>query len=158
MIVNCSISRNVNFCQLDCLSTNLRKTIFGENLLLMRKKILLTIIAATAFFQLPANISNMESLTEIDLSVHIINEGVIIGPSPKVPAWTPRISIEDHVLYFNSVHETYLLSIIDGSETTVYQTLVPDNVNTIPLPNTLSGTYGLMLSTPYYYYAGVVSL
>lgn len=100
----------------------------------------------------------MESLTEIDLSVHIINEGVIIGPPPKVPAWTPRISIEDHVLYFNSVHETYLLSIIDGSETTVYQTLVPDNVNTIPLPTTLSGTYGLMLSTPYYYYAGVVSL
>ena len=97
MIVNYSISRNVNFCQLDCLSTNLRKTIFGENLLLMRKKILLTIIAATAFFQLPANISNMESMTEIDLSGHIINEGVIIGPSPKVPAWTPRISIEDHV-------------------------------------------------------------
>ena len=124
----------------------------------MGKRILLTIIAATALFRLPANISNIESLTVIDLSVHIINEGVIIGPSPKVPAWTPRISIEDHVLYFNSVHETYLLSIIDGSETTVYQTLVPDNVNTIPLPNTLSGTYGLMLSTPYYYYAGVVSL
>ena len=124
----------------------------------MRKKILLTIIAAAALFRLPANISNMESLTEIDLSVHIINEGDLMGSSPKIPAWTPRISIEDHVLYFNSVHETYLLSIIDGSETVVYQTLIPDNVNTIPLPTSLSGTYGLMLSTPYYYYAGILSL
>jgi hypothetical protein len=34
----------------------------------------------------------MESMTEIDLSVHIINEGVIIGPAPKVPAWTPCIT------------------------------------------------------------------
>ena len=123
----------------------------------MRKRILLTIIAATALFRLPASISHLESLVEIELSVHIINEGVIMGPSPKVPAWAPSISIEDHVLYFNSVHETYLLSIIDGSETIVYQTLVADNVNTILLPTSLSGNYAIMLSTPYYYYAGIVS-
>lgn len=103
--------------------------------------------------------ANAQSVLDLDFSV-----GVVVktgaNPQPKSPALPPKApeaTLEDNVLTFTSAHDDYTLTLIDGDDEVVYQTVVPSTVSVVILPATLTGNYELQLDYGgnYYFYCDI---
>ncbi len=70
----------------------------------------------------------------------------------------PYVTYLDHTLYIWSQHGGYTLTLIDDSDTVVYQTYLPAGVQYAVLPATLSGSFTLILSDDTYMYIGTIGL
>ena len=95
---------------------------------------------------------------QITFSVSIIKNGGVINQMPKSPVEPPYVTLDDHTLYIWSQHSGFTLTLIDDSDTVVYQTYIPAGVQYDVLPATLSGSFTLVLSDDTYMYTGVIDL
>lgn len=77
---------------------------------------------------------------------------------PKGPVMPPYVTLADHTLYIWSQHSGFTLTLIDGSDTVVYQTYLFAGVQYDVLPTTLSGSFTLILSDDTYMYIGTIGL
>ena len=78
--------------------------------------------------------------------------------SKAAPVQVPYVTLDDHTLYIWSQHSGFTLTLIDDSDTVVYQTYLPAGVQFCALPSTLSGSYTLQLSDDTYLYTGMIGL
>ena len=95
---------------------------------------------------------------DVTLQVSIINPDGILGSGPKGPVQVPYVTLDDHTLYIWSQHSGFTLTLIDDSDTVVYQTYIPAGVQYAALPPTLSGSYTLQLSNDTFLFTGIVEL
>lgn len=99
-------------------------------------------------------------ISNLDFSVGIIKGSGSGNPFPKNPELipeTPEATLEGNVLTFISSHDNYTLTLIDGDDEVVYQTVVPSTVSVVILPATLTGNYELQLDYGgnYYFYCDI---
>ena len=95
---------------------------------------------------------------DVTLQVSIINPDGILGPGPKGPVQVPYVILADHTLYIWSQHSGFTLTLLDDSDTVVYQTYLFAGVQYDVLPATLSGSYTLQLSNDTFLFTGIVEL
>ena len=102
---------------------------------------------------------NGNQAVEIPLSVGYFDPTIGVTPGhPKGPVQVPYVTLDDHTLYIWSQHSGFTLTLLDDSDTVVYQTYVAAGVQFCTLPSTLSGSYTLQLSTDTYLFTGVIDL
>ena len=77
---------------------------------------------------------------------------------PKSPIQPPYVTLDDHNLYIWSQHNGYTLTLLDDTDTVVYQSYVAAGVQYAVLPTTLSGSYTLVLSDDTYLFTGMIDL
>ena len=120
----------------------------------MNKKLLAVIIAGCSL-----SASAQSNGEPIDLSVGIVDPYSGLGNGhPKGPVQVPYVILDDHTLYIWSQHSGYTITLLDDSDTVVYQSYVAAGVQYAVLPSTLSGTFTLVLSDDTYLYTGVIDL
>lgn len=77
---------------------------------------------------------------------------------PKGPTQVLYATLDDHTLYIWSQHSGFTLTLLDDSDTVVYQSYVAPGTQMVSLPTTLSGSYTLLLSDDTYLYTGMIDL
>ena len=118
------------------------------------KESLFVIIAA---LPICANAQNVQG-QQVVLTGPIIHTGTIGIDPPKGPVQVPYVTLDDHTLYIWSQHNGYSLTLLDDSDTVVYQSYVAPGVQYAVLPSTLSGSFMLILSDDTYMYTGTIGL
>lgn len=124
----------------------------------MKEKILLF---ALVVLPLTADAQNGNQQTTGDpvvLTPTFDHPGTMGNNPPKGPVQAPYVTLDDHTLYIWSQHSGFTLTLIDDSDTVVYQTYLFAGVQFCTLPSTLSGSYTLQLSTDTYLFTGVIDL
>ena len=121
-----------------------------ENLLV---SVCALILPITAYAQQPSGQGE-----EVSLQVTIFNPDEVLGGGHKSPVRPPYVTLDDHTLYLWSQHGGYTLTLLDDSDTVVYQTYVAAGVQFADLPSTLSGSFTLILSDDTYMYIGSIGL
>ncbi len=111
------------------------------------------ILPITAYAQQPSGQGE-----EVSLQVTIFNPDEVLGGGHKSPVRPPYVTLDDHTLYLWSQHGGYTLTLLDDSDTVVYQTYVAAGVQFADLPSTLSGSFTLILSDDTYMYIGSIGL
>ena len=93
----------------------------------------------------------------IGLSVGIDDASPVIPGLGKGPI--PQVWLDDHEIYFLTMHPEYSLSIIEDG-TLVYSVVFPSTTSSIILPSWLSGEYEILLrpSGCSYYFYGYIEL
>ena len=124
----------------------------------MVKSILTVIIAGCSITASAQNVDPTNG-EQVNLTSSLIDPygGMGIG-RPKCPVQAPYVTLDDHTLYIWSQHSGFTLTLIDDSDTVVYQTYLFAGVQYDALPATLSGSYTLILSDDTYLYTGVIDL
>ena len=97
---------------------------------------------------------------EINLTVSIHKEGNLDNNFPRSPINPPSASIDGYTFYINSSHPDYVLQLVDANdgETVLFETFVPENVNSVVLPSTFEGEYRIQLIWGYWCFWGYVTL
>lgn len=78
-------------------------------------------------------------------------------PIGRNPISLPTVYQEDNILYFETGHVEFTITLVDESGETAYQLTVPDDVDIVVLPTTLSGDYELRIydGSEYYFYCDI---
>ena len=125
----------------------------------MKKVFVFIFATGLTFSSAHANSGDPEQGTVVDLTVSITDPQSSLGIHlPKGPVQAPYVTLDDHTLYIWSQHSGFTLTLIDDSDTVVYQTYVAAGVQFCALPSTLSGSYTLQLSDDTYLYTGMIDL
>ena len=125
----------------------------------MKKVFVFIFATGLTFSSAHANSGDPEQGTVVDLTVSITDPQSSLGIHlPKGPVQAPYVTLDDHTLYIWSQHSGFTLTLIDDSDTVVYQTYLFAGVQFCTLPSTLSGSYTLQLSTDTYLFTGVIDL
>ena len=97
---------------------------------------------------------------QIDLTVSIIKKGSGEINQPRSPINPPSASIDGYTFYINSSHPDYVLQLVDASdgETVLFETFVPESVNSVVLPSTFEGEYRIQLIWGYWCFWGYITL
>ena len=126
-----------------------------KNYYKMKKTLLLSTsllaMPVVAFAQQPSGDGQ-----QVDLQMTIFNPDGILGGGHKGPVQVPYVTYLDHTLYIWSQHSGFTLTLLDDSDTVVYQTYLPASVQFCALPSTLSGSYTLQLSNDTYMFTGTL--
>lgn len=126
----------------------------------MKKKLSLSILLLLVSMALSAftyNLSNPNVLW-FRLSVGIINPRPIGGHFPRTPIQAPEAGLDGHTLYLAEGHPACTLLIMVANEEAVYEVEVPEGVDVVELPATLTGTYELQLyyeDSNFYFYSEI---
>ena len=96
--------------------------------------------------------------TQVQLQLTWEDPSGINNKPPKSPVQPPYVTLDDHTLYIWSQHGGYTLTLLDDSDTVVYQTYVAAGEQFCALPPTLSGSYTLQLSNDTYLFTGTLDL
>ena len=121
-------------------------------------KVFLCINAITLSMSVQAQNGQSGDGTPVDLSVGYFDPTHDQNPPVKGPVQVPYVTLDVHTLYIWSQHSGFTLTLLDDSDTVVYQTYLPAGVQFCTLPSTLSGSYTLQLSTDTYLFTGVIDL
>ena len=123
------------------------------------KKVFVTFLLLGVFFCVKSANDDPQQQIPITLTVSYTDPSIGIRPgTPKSPVEPPYVTYLDHTLYIWSQHSGFTLTLIDDSDTVVYQTYIPAGVQYDVLPATLSGTFTLILSDDTYMYTGTIGL
>ena len=121
------------------------------------KKVFVTFLLLGVFFCVKSANDDPQQQIPITLTVSYTDPSIGIRPgTPKSPVEPPYVTYLDHTLYIWSQHGGYTLTLIDDSDTVVYQTYLPAGVQFCALPSTLSGSYTLQLSNDTYMFTGTL--
>ena len=117
----------------------------------MMKKLFLMAIGLLAFATVEAH------QVQIPMSVQRIKNTGTISPIPKSPVSPPTISLEDNVIYLETGHPAYTLSLVDANGEVVYVVTIPADTGVVALPATFFGDYELQLYSGgnYYFYCDI---
>lgn len=80
------------------------------------------------------------------------------GTIPKTPIVPPSVSIDDHILYFNTPCDGCTLNIVGSNNVLVYTLVIPTGITSLVLPATLSGEYELQIISGNYIFYGTIDL
>lgn len=96
---------------------------------------------------------------QIDLTISIIKDNSGDNPQ-RSPVLAPSASIGGYTFYINSSHPDYVLQLVDANdgETVLFETFVPENVNSVVLPSTFEGEYRIQLIWGYWCFWGYITL
>ena len=96
---------------------------------------------------------------QIDLTISIIKDNSGDNPQ-RSPVLAPSASIDGYTFYINSSHPDYVLQLVDASdgETVLFETFVPESVNSVVLPSTFEGEYRIQLIWGYWCFWGYITL
>ena len=123
------------------------------------KKVFVTFLLLGVFFCVKSANDDPQQQIPITLTVSYTDPSIGIRPgTPKSPVEPPYVTYLDHTLYIWSQHSGYTITLLDDSDTVVYQSYVAAGVQYAVLPSTLSGTFTLVLSDDTYLYTGVIDL
>ena len=97
---------------------------------------------------------------QIDFTVSIIKQGSGEINQPRGPINPPSASIDGYTFYINSSHPDYVLQLVDANdgETVLFETFVPESVNSVVLPSTFEGEYRIQLIWGNWCFWGYVTL
>lgn len=122
----------------------------------MKKKVLLIIcILGMAFVTLNLNAQNGEPIL---LQATIYDPTNPNGGFHKTPIQEPSVSLEDHILYFETPCDGCTLNIVDENDVVVYTLVIPTGTTSLVLPATLSGEYELQIISGNYLFFGTIDL
>lgn len=123
-------------------------------------KKLLALIAIV--FALSANAFEIPDVPNIRLVLHmsvgIIKQGTGHNPFPRTPVNPPSVEQDGHTLYLPEGHPACTLLLMDADEEVVYEVDVPEGVDVVELPATLTGIYELQLyyeDSNFYFYSEI---
>ena len=123
------------------------------------KKVFVTFLLLGVFFCVKSANDDPQQQIPITLTVSYTDPSIGIRPgTPKSPVEPPYVTYLDHTLYIWSQHSGYTITLLDDSDTVVYQSYVAAGVQYAVLPATLSGTFTLILSDDTYMYTGTIGL
>lgn len=119
------------------------------------KRILTMILLSCAMF---AHVNATQ--IPVDLSSERIKESHSDGNQPRGPINPPSASIDGYTFYINSSHPDYVLQLVDANdgETVLFETFVPESVNSVVLPSTFEGEYRIQLIWGNWCFWGYVTL
>ena len=119
------------------------------------KRILTMILLSCAMF---AHVNATQ--IPVDLSTEVIKIGHITGGGQRGPINPPSASIDGYTFYINSSHPDYVLQLVDANdgETVLFETFVPEGVNSVVLPSTFEGEYRIQLIWGNWCFWGYVTL
>jgi hypothetical protein len=82
------------------------------------------------------------------------------NPHPRSPVLVPSATLDGYTFYINSSHPDYVLQLVDANdvETVLFETFVPESVNSVVLPSTFEGEYRIQLIWGYWCFWGYVTL
>ena len=94
---------------------------------------------------------------ELVLQVRIYNPINPTRPIKRSPVSIPSLSLDDHILSFNTSCDGCTLQLVNEDGETDYSIIIPENTSIITLPLNLSGEYELQLvSGEYCFYTNVI--
>ena len=95
----------------------------------------------------------------VDLTAGIIDPEAGGNDAPRGPIYVPSASIDGYTFYVSD-HPDYVLQLVDPDDETIvyYETDLPEGVNSVILPSTLSGTYEIRLIWGNWYFYGTIEL
>ena len=94
---------------------------------------------------------------ELVLQVRIYNPINPTRPIKRSPVSIPSLSLDDHILSFNTSCDGCTLQLVNEEGETDYSIIIPENTSIITLPLNLSGEYELQLvSGEYCFYTNVI--
>ena len=76
----------------------------------------------------------------------------------KSPVLIPEVSIEDYTLYLDDSCAGCTLRLLDENGDVAYTTVIPDGIDEISLPSTLSGDYELQIVRGNWCFYGYINL
>lgn len=82
---------------------------------------------------------------ELVLQVRIYNPTNPTRPIKRSPVSIPSLSLDNHILSFNTSCDGCTLQLVNEEGETDYSIIIPENTSTITLPLNLSGEYELQL-------------
>ena len=96
----------------------------------------------------------------VDLTTEVIKETHADGDGQRGPINPPLASIDGYTFYINSSHPDYVLQLVDANdgETVLFETFVPESVNSVVLPSTFEGEYRIQLIWGYWCFWGYITL
>ena len=107
-----------------------------------------------------ANVASVQQVCGIvSLQVHYDDPTSDEPPFPKTPVVIPCLYLDDHEIYFLTMHPEYSVSIIED-DTLVYSVAFPSTTSSIVLPSWLSGDYEIVLRPTgcNYYFYGYINI
>lgn len=108
------------------------------------------------FFILYTHPSVLVASTPVVLDVYIEDPTEILNPRPKSPIIPPSVSLDDHILYFDTPCDGCTLNIVDENDLVVYTTVIPTGTTSLVLPSTLSGEYIIEIIRGNYCFWGLI--
>ena len=95
----------------------------------------------------------------VNLSLGIDENLPIIPGQGRNPVLVPQAWLDDHEIYFLTMHPEYSVSIIED-DTVVYSVAFPSTTSSIVLPSWLSGDYEIVLRPTgcNYYFYGYINI
>lgn len=100
----------------------------------------------------------MRNCFQINFRVGIIDKPIVTRPRPRTPIQAPEAGLDGHTLYLAEGHPACTLLIMVADEEAVYEVEVPEGVDVVELPATLTGTYELQLyyeDSNFYFYSEI---
>lgn len=120
------------------------------------KKLLFISTFAIMFTTMMAQSNTSAATVAVTLEVNIVNNSGQIKPRPHAPIILPTMWMSGHSITLSS-HVDFEIEITQNG-TVVYTDYLPNEVNTLILPEDLSGEYEIRLITDNYVLSGYISL
>ena len=118
---------------------------------------LFTIICLASMSFVSSSYASVNSEEPLTLEATIIDP--LAGSNPhKGPVQIPKVSLDDHTLYFSTPCDGYTLNLVDENDVVVYTIVIPTGTTSWVLPTTLSGEYELQLISGNYCFWGMITL
>lgn len=124
----------------------------------MKKLIVSIMMALFSMNGYSQTIGNVPFWIPINFSVNIIAHGQYPISRPRTPIQAPEAGLDGHTLYLAEGHPACTLLLMDADEEAVYEVDVPEGVDVVELPATLTGIYELQLyyeDSNFYFYSEI---
>ena len=108
------------------------------------KRIVLFLLVICSMF---AGSMTVSAQDEIELTASRIKKDGMGNDYPRSPIHVQSASIDDHTFYISESHPDYVLQVVDpdDEENVIYEVLMPVGVNSVVLPSSLVGEYGIQM-------------
>lgn len=99
-----------------------------------------------------------ETWGQLSLEVKVVDPTVHDDPIKRNIALIPSLSLEGHILLFNTPCEGYTLRFLNENGVVEYSIVIPANTTSLELPPYLSGEYEIQLIRGQFCFFGYVEL
>lgn len=124
----------------------------------MKKRLLLFAFFCSMTTWANVGIQFPVTVLRIDFSVGLIKPKGLGDLKPRTPIHAPEAGLDGHTLYLAEGHPACTLLLMDADEEVVYEVDVPEGVDVVELPATLTGIYELQLyyeGSNFYFYSEI---
>lgn len=118
----------------------------------------LVFTACILLFSCVVSAHNEQTYEEIPLQVTIDDPTIQHGPIRRTPILTPAVSIEGHILHFNTSCNGCTLQLLDKKGEVQYDIVILEDTTSINLPTSLEGEFKIQIIRGKYRFYGFINI